>query len=94
MFLFIEKATYLNDYKVELEFTNKKIGIADLKDELYGTVFEPLKDKKLFSTLRVDKELDTIVWDNCADLAPEFLYFKSFQNEQSLQNQFKEWGYI
>jgi len=94
MFLFIEEAKYLNDYKVELKFTNNKIGIADLKDELYGTIFEPLKDKKLFSTLKVDKDLDTIVWDNGADLAPEFLYFKSFQNEQSLQSQFKEWGYI
>ena len=94
MFLFIEEAKYLNDYKVELKFTNNKIGVVDLKDELYGTVFEPLKDKKLFSTLKVDKDLDTIVWDNGADLAPEFLYFKSFQNEQSLQSQFKEWGYI
>ncbi len=94
MFLFIEKATYINDYKVELKFTNNKVGIADLKNELYGTMFEPLKDKKLFSTLKVDKDLDTIVWDNGADFAPEFLYFKSFQNEQSLQNQFKEWGYI
>ena len=94
MFLFIEEAKYLNDYKVELKFTNNKIGVVDLKDELYGTVFEPLKDKKLFSTLKVDKDLDTIVWDNGADLAPEFLYFKSFQNEKSLQSQFKEWGYI
>ena len=94
MFLFIKEAKYLEDYKVKLKFTNNKIGIADLKDELYGTVFEPLKDKKLFSTLKVDEDLDTIVWDNGADLAPEFLYFKSFQNEQSLQSQFKEWGYI
>jgi len=94
MFLFIEEAKYLNDYKVKLKFTNNKIGIADLKDELYGTVFEPLKDKKLFATVKVDKDLDTIVWDNGADFAPEFLYYKSFQKEQSLQNQFKEWGYI
>jgi len=94
MLLFIEDAKYLNDYKIELKFTNNKIGVVDLKDELYGTVFEPLKDKKLFSTLKVDKDLDTIVWDNGADLAPEFLYFKSFQNEKSLQSQFKEWGYI
>ena len=94
MFLFIQEAKYLNDYKVELKFTDNKIGVVDLKDELYGTVFESLKDKKLFSTLKVDKDLDTIVWDNGADLAPEFLYFKSFQNEQSLQSQFKEWGYI
>jgi len=94
MFLFIKEAKYLKDYKVELKFTDNKIGIADLKDELYGTVFEPLKDKKLFSSLKVDEDLNTIVWDNGADLAPEFLYFKSFQDEEILQKQFKEWGYI
>ena len=94
MLLFIKEAKYLKDYKVELKFTDNKVGIVDLKDELYGTVFEPLKDKKLFSTLKVDKDLETIVWDNGADLAPEFLYFKSFQDEESLQSKFKEWGYI
>ena len=94
MLLFIKEAHYLEDYKVKIKFTNDKVGIADLKDELYGTVFEPLKDKKLFSTLRVDEDLETIVWENGADLAPEFLYFKSFKDDKSLQKQFKEWGYI
>ena len=92
--LFVKEAQYLEDYKIKIKFTDEKVGIVDLKNELYGAVFEPLKNKELFSTVKLDKDLDTIVWDNQADLAPEFLYFKSFQNEPSLQNQFKEWGYI
>jgi hypothetical protein len=92
--LFVKDAKYLEDYKIQVKFTDEKIGIVDLKDELYGTVFEPLKNKKLFSTVKFDEELDTISWDNGADLAPEFLYFKSFQNEPKLQNQFQQWGYI
>ena len=92
--LFLKDAQYLNNYKIKVKFTDDKIGIVDLKDELYGTMFEPLKNIELFSTVKFNDELDTISWDNGADLAPEFLYFKSFQNEPTLQSKFKEWGYI
>ena len=94
MLLFIKEAQYLKNYKVKLKFTDGKVGIVDLQDELHGRVFEPLKDKKIFSTLRVDEDLETIVWDNGADLAPEFLYFKAFENDKDLKPKFKEWGYI
>jgi hypothetical protein len=29
-----------------------------------------------------------------ADLAPEYVYFQAFKNEEKLKPQFKEWGYI
>ncbi len=48
----------------------------DLKDELYGEVLEPLKDIERFKSFKVDPDPETIVWDNGADLAPEFLYDK------------------
>ena len=44
------------------------------KRQLWGEVFEPLKDTDVFRCFRVDTELDTIVWPTGADLAPEFLY--------------------
>jgi hypothetical protein len=69
-------------------------GIVDLEDDLYGEVFEPLKDKKLFSKIKVDKDLETIVWENGADLAPEYLYFKSFKNNKNFESEFKKWGFI
>jgi hypothetical protein len=37
-------------------------------------VFGPLKDPGQFRRFRVDPELQTVVWENGADLAPEFLY--------------------
>ncbi len=94
MFVHIKEVKYLEDYKLELEFNNGKKGVVDLQKELYGTMFEPLKDKTIFSKVKVDAVLETVVWENGADFAPEFLYFKSFENEKNLESQFVEWGYI
>lgn len=94
MLLFVKNAKYLKDYKIEIEFTDGKKGIADLEGELYGSVFEPLKDKSFFSKIKVVQDLETVVWENGADLAPEFLYYQSFKNDKNMQEIFKEWGYI
>ena len=93
MLLFVKNAKYVEDYKIEVEFTDGKKGIANLEDELYGTVFAPLKDKEFFSRLKVDEELETITWENGADMAPEFLYYQSFKNDSSMKKLFNKWGY-
>ena len=94
MLIYITEAKYLYDYKVELKFNDGKKGVVNLENELYGTIFEPLKDKKIFATVKLDKDIDTISWENGADLAPEFLYYESFKDDKSLTKQFQEWGYI
>jgi hypothetical protein len=68
------EARHVMDYRVWLRFQDGTEGEIDLKNELWGEVFEPLKDLSYFQKLRVDPELNTIVWPNGADLAPEFLY--------------------
>jgi len=57
-----------------VKFQDGTEGEIDLKNELWGEVFEALKDIRFFQTLKVDPELHTVVWPNGADLAPEFLY--------------------
>ena len=74
MFLHVKEAKYLHDYVVWLRFSDGAEGEIDLQDELEGEMFAPLKDKRTFRRFRVDPELETIVWENGADLAPEFLY--------------------
>lgn len=68
------KARYVGAYKIEVSFSDGKCGIIDLENELWGEVFEPLKDLRQFQEFTVDPELKTIVWPTGADLAPEFLY--------------------
>ncbi len=94
MFLHVTNAKYIEDYKVEVSFNNGRKGVADLIGALKGSMFESLKNKSVFSSFTVDEELETIVWPNGADLAPEYIYFQAFKNEPELQSQFKQWGYI
>lgn len=94
MFLQVTKAQYVGNYCIEVVFNDGKKGIADLSDVLKGPVFETLKNPEAFANFKVDPDLETIVWENGADLAPEYIYYQTFKNEASLQTQFKEWGYV
>ncbi len=72
MFIHVKKATHILDYELQLIFSNNEVKKVDLKDELYGEVFEPLKDKDFFKDFFISH--NTIEWKNGADFAPEFLY--------------------
>jgi hypothetical protein len=72
MFLHVIEAQYLEDYKLNLKFNNNEIKQVNLKDELYGEIFEPLKDIKNFKNFFISH--NTVEWNNGADFAPEFLY--------------------
>ena len=74
MFPEIVDSKYVSGYKVWLRFDDGKEGQIDLKDELWGEVFEPLNDLSIFKKVRLDRELGTICWENGADFAPKFLY--------------------
>ena len=70
----VKQAEYLDGYRVRLEFEDGSVRDVDLGPHLDGEIFEPLKDVAYFKTLRVEPDLDTIVWDNGADMSPDFLY--------------------
>ncbi|MBI5449818.1 MAG: DUF2442 domain-containing protein [Gammaproteobacteria bacterium] len=70
----LQEAEYQGDYRIRLRFSDGIEGEVDLEKELWGEIFQPLKDKSRFSEFYLNKELETIVWPNGADFAPEFLY--------------------
>ena len=74
MFLHVDEVEYLDNYRLQLKFNNDALRIVDLARELYGKVFEPLKDLSFFRQVYVNAETGTIEWSNGADFAPEFLY--------------------
>jgi hypothetical protein len=75
----IESALYVSGYIIHLKFADGTDAKVDLESEIWGEVFEPLRDPARFRQFSVDKELNTITWDTGADLAPEFLYERAAQ---------------
>jgi hypothetical protein len=73
----LESAEYVAGHAIRLRFADGTEGVVDLKGELWGEVFEPLKDPAVFRSFRLDRELNTVTWPSGADLAPEFLYEKA-----------------
>jgi hypothetical protein len=73
----VVRAHYVRDYIIHLRFADSTEGEVDLRDELYGGIFEPLRDLGLFRQFSVHPEFHTLTWPNGADIAPEFLYEKT-----------------
>lgn len=72
MFTEVIKATYLDGYRIKLQFNDGAEKIVDLSQSLKGTVFAPLRDIEYFKRFSI--KFNTIEWENGADFAPEYLY--------------------
>ena len=70
--LHVTKAKYLQDYQIEMEFSSGDRRIVDLKDHLWGEIFEPVKDLEFFKQFKLNPDTGTIEWPNESDYAPEF----------------------
>ncbi len=70
----VTAARHVSDYIIWLRFSDGTQGEVNLRDELCGEVFEPLKSLDVFKMFFVNPEWGTVAWPNGADLAPEFLY--------------------
>jgi hypothetical protein len=70
----VTSVTVIPPYTLEVSFKDGFSRRVDMTHELWGKVFEPLKDEKLFAQAFVDPVSRTVAWPNGADLAPEWLY--------------------
>jgi hypothetical protein len=71
---FVKSVKYVADYKLAITFEDNKKKLVDLSNHIGNGVFEQLQDISYFKTVKFDEDLDTIVWDNGADISPDFLY--------------------
>ncbi|HNC04247.1 MAG TPA: DUF2442 domain-containing protein [Agitococcus sp.] len=85
MILHVTNTKVLPNYCLWLQFDDGTEGYADLSGELWGAMFEPLKDPVVFASAKVDPVCKTVTWSNGADLAPEYL--KQLLVEQTNQHQ-------
>ncbi len=73
--IWVTDARTLPDYRLWVRFSDNIEGEVDLKDFIASDprpIVAALRDAAMFSAIRV--EMDTVVWSNGFDLAPEFLY--------------------
>jgi hypothetical protein len=69
----VKLVTALSGYRLYVEFQDGTSGEIDMRDRLFGPVFEPLKDENEFQKVSVD-EFGAVIWPCGADLAPDALY--------------------
>ncbi len=79
----VTSAEYVEGYKIRVRFNSGGQGVVDLKDALWGPMFEPLRDIGAFRRFKVSEVLHTLCWENDADFAPEFLRAKMVGQSQS-----------
>ncbi|MBI5496423.1 MAG: DUF2442 domain-containing protein [Deltaproteobacteria bacterium] len=70
----VRSVAYLEGYKLRLGFEDGSVRVVDLEAYLDGDVFEPLRDIPFFRTAHLNEDIDTVAWDNGADMSPDFLY--------------------
>lgn len=66
------EAKYVDGYKIKFRFNDGRTKTIDFQDQLWGEIFEPLKNKEYFKKFKLNPF--TVEWENGADFAPEFLY--------------------
>ncbi len=74
MIIHVTEAKVVGPYSLELVFDNGAHKRVNLRHELYGQVFEPLRDPAYFAQVYVDPDSRTVTWPNGADFAPDFLF--------------------
>lgn len=71
---YLTDVEYASGYCLRLRFEDGHARQVNLKNHLEGEMFEPLRDLHLFRSARLNADIDTVVWDNGADMSPDFLY--------------------
>lgn len=67
--------TPLDNYTLELGFSNGEKRLFDVKPYLGFGIFQELNDKAYFKN--VTTQFDSITWQNGQDFSPDTLYLKS-----------------
>jgi hypothetical protein len=73
--IWVTEAKALADYRLWIRFSDGTEGEVDLKAFIESDsrpIVSALCDRAAFAAIRV--EMDTVLWENGFDLAPEFLY--------------------
>jgi len=80
-------------YTLRIHFEDATVQTINFEPVLAGELYAPLRDMRLFSRVRIDSEVHTLVWPNGADFDPATLHDWPHQ-EQALRERAKHWQAI
>lgn len=81
----IKSIEYLDGYVIRATLDDGTTRDIDFEPHLWGPIFETLRDPALFRTGEVDKDSQTVVWPNGADVAPE-VWTRGFPEESAKEH--------
>jgi hypothetical protein len=61
-------------YTLRVRFDDEMERTIDFRPILKGELYGPLRDRELFEQVRIDDEVNTLVWPNGADFDPATLH--------------------
>lgn len=64
----------MGDYRLQVVFDDGTQQLIDFRPVLYGEMYGPLRDLKIFNQVRLDPDVATLVWPNGADFDPWMLH--------------------
>ena len=59
---------------LKLRFDDETTQTINFEPVLFGELYAPLRDETLFNQVKIDAEVQTIVWPNGADFEPATLH--------------------
>src|SRR5580692_3011101 len=77
-------------YTIRIRFDDDTEQTIDFQPVLAGEVYGPLRDLDLFNQVRIDSEVETLVWPNGADFDPATLHDWPSQ-EQAFRELARRW---
>ncbi len=83
----------LGPYRLRVAFEDGTTQDIDFEPMLYGGLYGPLRDLKLFEQVSIDSEVHTLVWPNGADFNPDTLHDWD-QNAHELYRSAAEWATV
>jgi hypothetical protein len=71
---FVKSVAVIAPHTLKLQFEDGVIQTINFEPLLHGQLYGSLRDPKIFNQVRIDPEIQTIVWPNGADFDPATLH--------------------
>ena len=80
----------IDDFVLNIKFDDNSEQVINFYPVLSGELYGHLRDLNIFNQVRIDPEVNTLVWPNGADFDPETLHDWPFYEEAWIERA-KQW---